>query len=126
MSQKLDQKAVKHLAENRGRRAEFLAGLWFMAKGYQLLERRYRCHSGEIDLIARKKQYIHFVEVKYRPTLRQGKESVSFAQLQRLRRAADHWLSSKPALTSFNAQLDLIILCPFRLPKHFKNYWHFT
>lgn len=41
-------------------------------KGLRILERNFRCRSGEIDLIARDGRYLVFVEVKYRKNLKSG------------------------------------------------------
>lgn len=49
------------------RAAEFLTGL-----GYEIIERNFRCRSGEIDLIGRDGTYLVFIEVKYRSTLQNG------------------------------------------------------
>ena len=35
-------------------------------KGYEIVEKNYRCRFGEIDLIAKHKEYLVFVEVKTR------------------------------------------------------------
>lgn len=37
-----------------------------------ILERNYRCRSGEIDIIARDADYLVFIEVKYRSTRKYG------------------------------------------------------
>ena len=42
---------------------EFAAGM-LKDRGYQILERNYRCRSGEIDIIAIRDGIIHFIEVK--------------------------------------------------------------
>lgn len=40
--------------------------------GFQILAMNYRCRTGEIDIVARDKEYLVFVEVKYRSTDRTG------------------------------------------------------
>ena len=39
------------------------------ARGIQIVERNYRCRTGEIDIVAKDKNCIVFVEVKYRKTV---------------------------------------------------------
>ena len=35
-------------------------------KGYKIIERNFRCRTGEIDIIAMDGRYLCFIEVKYR------------------------------------------------------------
>ena len=39
---------------------------WLEKHGYMVLERNFRCRSGEIDVVAREGGYLVFIEVKYR------------------------------------------------------------
>ena len=45
---------------------EQLAARYLVDNGYTVLERNFRNKTGEIDIIAKKDNYIVFVEVKYR------------------------------------------------------------
>ena len=45
---------------------ENMAASYLEEKGYQILEKNFYSHFGEIDLIAKKEEVIIFVEVKYR------------------------------------------------------------
>jgi putative endonuclease len=49
-----------------GKAGEDLAVRYLKKKGYKVLERNYACPVGEIDIIARDKKTIVFVEVKTR------------------------------------------------------------
>jgi putative endonuclease len=51
---------------NRGAAAEALAAEFLVARGLIILERNYRCRSGEIDLIVRDRDTLVFVEVRLR------------------------------------------------------------
>jgi putative endonuclease len=51
-----------------GARGEDMAVDFLEKKGYTILCRNYRCRSGEIDIIARKKTTLCFIEVKTRRT----------------------------------------------------------
>lgn len=45
---------------------EQAAGYYLEQQGYEILQYNYRCHAGEIDIVARDGSYIVFCEVKYR------------------------------------------------------------
>src|SRR3954470_15383715 len=49
-----------------GLAAQARAAAWLMAKGYRILENRFRTPYGEIDLVARRLNLLAFVEVKAR------------------------------------------------------------
>ena len=60
-------------------------------KGFQILHTNFCCRFGEIDLVARQKDYLVFVEVKYRSTDRGGHplEAVNSRKQWRISRTAD-------------------------------------
>jgi len=78
-----------------GLQMEDLAARYLEYKGYEILARRYKGRMGEIDLIARSKDGVVFVEVKYRRDLSQGRPSlaVSLSKRQKIRRTAMQYLS---------------------------------
>jgi putative endonuclease len=47
-----------------GRDGEDAAEVFLLQKGYQIVERNYRSHQGEVDIIAREGEFLVFVEVK--------------------------------------------------------------
>ena len=51
-----------------GKESEFLAVRYLKKKGYKILEQNYRNKIGEIDIIAKEKGALVFVEVKARKT----------------------------------------------------------
>src|SRR3954452_4227109 len=52
-----------------GRSAEGRAAAWLIAKGYRILAKRFRTPYGEIDIVARRRNLLAFVEVKARASL---------------------------------------------------------
>ena len=52
-----------------GLSAEACAAAFLLAKGYRILARRFRTPHGEIDIVAKKRQLIAFIEVKARSRL---------------------------------------------------------
>ena len=55
-----------------GKLGENLAKNFLKAKGYRILEQNFRSTLGEIDLITKKDQTLHFIEVKTRIGLSKG------------------------------------------------------
>lgn len=111
------------LARRSGRRAEVLAALLLMLKGYRILGFRLASPQGEIDLLALKGGVLAVVEVKRRTTLETALEAVRPDQRTRLRRAAASIAAGRPALKAATIRLDLIALAPGRLPRHIPDAW---
>lgn len=72
---------------------EKLAKDFLKKKGYRILETNYRCHEGEIDIVARQNEYLVFVEVRTKSNLDFGtpEESITATKMRHLERAADHY-----------------------------------
>ena len=54
----------KSTSKEKGAKAEDLAVDYLISKGFKILERNFRTSFGEIDIIAKKKSTLIFVEVK--------------------------------------------------------------
>ena len=55
-----------------GKKSENLAAWYLKKNGYKIIEQNYRTALGEIDIIAKEKKTIVFVEVKSRQSIRYG------------------------------------------------------
>jgi putative endonuclease len=77
-------------------------------RGYEIVERNYLRKWGEIDVVARKKGRLHFVEVKSvsRGTLMRPEDNMHSRKLQRLSRAMQTYIIDHKTKEPF--QLDLI------------------
>ena len=83
-------------------RGEDAAGAWYLQQGYEIVQRNWRCRTGEIDLICRRGRVLVFCEVKARTTDRFGSpfEAVTPAKCRRLRRLASLYLAeAQPGAT---------------------------
>jgi putative endonuclease len=80
-----------------GEAGEDLACDFLRARGYVILERNYRCRSGEVDIVAREGAATVFVEVKDRRGASHGEgfEAVTFGKRRRLVRAARLYAACK-------------------------------
>jgi len=88
-------KLNKTAGKNLGKDGEKAAISFLKEKGYQILEKNYRCRLGEIDIVAKDKEKIVFVEVKTRSSLIFGlpQEAVNHSKQLRLTRLALAYLS---------------------------------
>lgn len=105
----------------RGLWAETVCSFYLFLKGYKLLARRYNTNQGEIDLIAKRKNNVVFIEVKARPNSHKAAEAISQQQQARLRRAASAYLSGRSSLANCNQRFDVMLVLPWRLPIHLEN-----
>ena len=101
-----------------GLSAETRAAAYLMAKGYRILARRFRTRYGEIDLVARRRNLIAFVEVKARASLDEAAYAVTPRQQRRIIDAAQAWLMAHPEHANFELRFDAMLIAPRRLPRH--------
>ena len=116
--------AKKLTAHKKGVIAESLAVLYLQAKGYQILERRYKAPGGEIDIIARRKETLAMVEVKARQDVGDALESVSVRTQKRIETAAGHFLNAYPQYADLAVRFDVLAFGRRAWPTHLDNAWH--
>ena len=71
----------------QGHAAEWVAAVWLLAKGYQLLGFRLKTPHAEIDILARRGDVLAVVEVKRRATIQAALTAITPKQLANLRLA---------------------------------------
>jgi putative endonuclease len=101
-----------------GLSAESRAAAFLMAKGYRILAKRFRTPHGEIDIVARRRNMIVFIEVKARASLDDAAYAVTARQQQRIIDAAQGWLMAHPEHADFELRFDAMLIAPRRLPRH--------
>lgn len=86
-----------------GKAGEDKAADFLAANGYKILKRNYKTRLGEIDIVARDKETICFVEVKSRTTERFGlpQEAISKSKQRQIAKAALMFLKENDLLDSF-------------------------
>lgn len=79
----------------QGQIAENEACKFLQQNGLKLVEKNYRCRTGEIDLIMQDKEELVFVEVRYRTKSDYGSalDSVDQNKIQKVISAASHYVS---------------------------------
>ena len=87
---------------------EATAAEYLRKKHYKLEAAGFHCRYGEIDLIARNRKYLVFVEVKLRKSdqFAQAREFVDFYKQNRIKTTAEYYLSRYP--TKLRCRFDVI------------------
>jgi putative endonuclease len=101
-----------------GLSAESRAAAYLVAKGYRIVARRFKTPVGEVDIVARRKDVLVFVEVKARNTLDNAAESLLPRQQRRIAAAASAWLAANPDDAESNIRFDVVLVAPGRIPRH--------
>ena len=72
---------------------EKLAKDFLKKRGYRIWETNYRCPEGEIDIIAKHRDYLVFIEVRTKKSLEFGspEESITRAKKERMKATASHY-----------------------------------
>lgn len=97
-----------------GRRGEDLACRHLESQGLRLLERNYRCRTGEIDLVMLEGATLVLVEVRSRTTAEHGSAAATVGprKQQRFIRAARHLLLTRPDYRRLPARFDVVAIDP--------------
>jgi putative endonuclease len=89
-----------------------------IAKGYRIAARRWKSPVGEIDIVARRRNLLVFVEVKARVGLDEAAFAVTPHQRRRILAAARAWLARHPDDAASAMRFDAILVAPWRMPRH--------
>ncbi len=104
-----------------GLSAESRAAMFLIAKGYRIVARRWKTPFGEIDIVARRRRALVFVEVKARDRADEAAEAVTERTKRRIVAAAELWLAHHPDDNERNIRFDVMLVAPGRLPQHIAN-----
>ena len=113
----------RHRAERRGRLAERLCRWHLRLRGWHIVAADWRCPSGEIDIVARRRGVLAIVEVKSRGNFANAAASLLPRQRRRIARAAAAFLSARPDLAALTLRFDVMLVTRLRPPHHLPNAW---
>lgn len=94
----------------KGSIREHLAAAYLAEQGLEILEYNYRTARGEIDLVARERDTLVFVEVKYRKDSRMGfpQEAVTRSKQQTIRQTAAVYLAERTEGAGYPCRFDVV------------------
>ena len=116
-------RARRRRAWRRGLWAEAICATVLRLRGYRIVERRLRSPAGEIDILARRGDVLAVIEVKARADFVAAAEAIKARQKERLIRAAGWVLSTRPGLAALTVRFDVMLVAPWRLPRHILDAW---
>ena len=109
-----------------GLSAESRAAMFLIAKGYRIVARRWKTPLGEIDIVARRRRALIFVEVKARARADDAAEAVTERGKRRIVAAAELWLAHNPDDAQREIRFDVVLVTPGKMPQHIANAFDAT
>jgi putative endonuclease len=106
------------IAEQRGREGE--AAMWLVQQGWCILAERLKTPRGEIDLIARKRDLVVFIKVKWRARAANLGDAIEERRLRRVAAAAEI-VARLHAGPADDLTIDVILLAPGKKPIYIEN-----
>ncbi|WP_428651568.1 YraN family protein [Roseibium sp.] len=104
-----------------GLSAEVWAAWYLRLTGWRILKHRYKTRAGEIDLIAKRRKTVAFIEVKARNSRAAALEAVTPASRRRISNAARIFVTEHPKAGFFTLRFDVIVIRPWALPEKIEN-----
>jgi putative endonuclease len=94
-----------------GKQGEKIAAVFLKKSGYRIIETNFRCVAGEIDIIAREKGEIVFIEVKTRKSAELGypEQAVGINKQKKMSQLALLYLQKKN-ITDAQARFDVVAI----------------
>ncbi|WIA98894.1 YraN family protein [Curtobacterium sp. MCBA15_012] len=93
-----------------GATGERLAVEWMEANGFRVVDRNWRCRTGEVDVVAWHGDTLVFVEVKTRAGTSTGHpfEAITPAKTARLRKLVGRWSAAHPEVSAPAVRIDAV------------------
>lgn len=110
------------LKQNLGKFGEQLATKYLAEKGFIIVKNNYRCFSGEIDIIAEKKDLLLIVEVKSRSKIDTDETllSITKSKQRKISRATADFVEKNQQYSEYYIRFDVITVVKSRHSDEYK------
>ncbi|MBA5850482.1 YraN family protein [Clostridium sp. cel8] len=100
---------MKNFNKKTGDLGESIAEMYLSSIGYKIMDRNFRCRIGEIDIIGKDADYICFIEVKTRKSIKYGfpYESVNYRKQLKIYKVAKLYIL-KNKIYNLNYRFDVV------------------
>jgi len=119
--------AARRRAERRGRWAEGLCAWTLRLRGWRIMARGFAVGrgsaAGQVDIIAARRGVLAVIEVKARGEVDGALAALSPRQRRRITRAAEAFLQRRPELRGHDLRFDIMMVIPWRWPRHLRDAW---
>jgi putative endonuclease len=107
------------------REGENLAATLLSRKSYQILQMNFHSRYGEIDIVAKFKNHLIFVEVKTRSDLERdlALETVTLKKQRRITKTALHFIEQNQEYNEYMIRFDIVLIFYHRSTDNF-SYEH--
>jgi len=97
-----------------GAKGEIVADRFLQTLGFTVLERNYTCPIGEIDIVAKKDEIWHFIEVKSRTNLDYGlpAEAVNTLKQRKIKVLAGYYMMLNQYTGDAVCDIVEVVYCP--------------
>jgi putative endonuclease len=104
-----------------GKEGEELAAKWLGENGYEIIHHNWRHSHYEIDIVAKKGKFLHFIEVKalHHPALGHPEDSVRKKKFKNLQRAVHEYIYLNPGHEWIQYNILSITLFRDKEPEYF-------
>ena len=94
-----------------GKEGEKIAAAYLKKNGYRIMEINFRCPIGEIDIVAKEKDDLVFVEVKTRKSIELGypEQAVGMRKQKKMSQLA-LWYMQERKIADTNARFDVVAI----------------
>ena len=101
---------IKTYAKENGNIGEALACKYLQEKNFKILQKNYKNELGEIDIIAKDKNTLVFVEVKARSSTQFGlpREAINYYKQRKIVAVATLYLKQKKLIDNISVRFDCI------------------
>jgi len=94
----------------KGMAAEDIVARAYERCGFDVVERRWKTHEGEVDIVARHKDKIYFIEVKNSRSFDQAALRITSRQQIRIQNAALRYLAEKANTIDVDCRFDAALV----------------
>lgn len=106
----MDRATTGKISFLKGQAAEGQVAQAYERNGFEIVDRRWKSKEGEIDLVARHKEKLYFIEVKASKTFETAVQQITPRQQKRIHNCALQYLAEKTGHLDVDCRFDAALV----------------